>query len=57
MAVSKNDITGDSIRTKVVTDKFRDGYDAIFGKKHEDQPVVSTVDIPDSDSTKTKNND
>lgn len=54
---AKNDITGDSIQTKVVSDKFRDGYDRIFGKKHEDKPIVQSMDIPDSDSTQTKNND
>ena len=31
--VAKNDITGDSIQTKGVTDAYRDNYDKIFGKK------------------------
>lgn len=31
--MSKNDITGDDIKSKVVTDKFRDGHDRIFGPK------------------------
>lgn len=31
---SKNDITGDSIRTKgVTTDAYRDSWERIFGKK------------------------
>ncbi len=31
--VARNDITGDSIQTKEVTDAYRDNYDKIFGKK------------------------
>ena len=31
--MSKNDITGDSLRTKPSTDKFRDNWETIFGKK------------------------
>ena len=30
---STNDITGDKIQTKAATDKYRDEYDRIFGKK------------------------
>ena len=29
---TKNDITGDSIMSKTTTDKYRDGYAAIFNK-------------------------
>lgn len=29
---SRNDITGDKIQSKPSTDKYRDGWDAIFGK-------------------------
>lgn len=32
---TKNDITGDSISTKQVSDKYRDNYDRIFGKGKE----------------------
>ncbi len=28
-----NDITGDTIATRVVTEAYRNNYDAIFGKK------------------------
>jgi hypothetical protein len=28
-----NDITGDAIQTKNVSDNYRDGWDRIFGKK------------------------
>lgn len=31
--VARNDITGDAIQTKGVTDAFRNNYDLIFGKK------------------------
>lgn len=31
--VARNDITGDTIQTKGVTDAYRDNYDKIFGKK------------------------
>jgi hypothetical protein len=30
--VSKNDITGDEIKTKEVSDSYRDNFDKIFGK-------------------------
>lgn len=30
---AKNDITGDSIQTRGVSDAYRDNYDLIFGKK------------------------
>jgi hypothetical protein len=28
-----NDVTGDSIQTKQATDKYREGWETIFGKK------------------------
>ena len=54
---AKNDITGDSILTKVSSDAYRNNFDNIFGNKSEDKPIVQDVDISDSDPTKTKNND
>lgn len=36
---AKNDITGDSIQTKTISDAYRDNYDRIFGKK-KDLPVA-----------------
>lgn len=30
---AKNDITGDSIQTRGISDAYRDNYDLIFGKK------------------------
>lgn len=35
MSTSKNDITGDDIKTKTNSDKYRSGWDRIFGKKNE----------------------
>ena len=38
---AKNDITGDSIQTRTVTDTYRDNYDRIFGKKkNHDAPAT-----------------
>ncbi len=34
-----NDITGDAIQTKTSSDAYRDGWDRIFGKKKEEEPV------------------
>ena len=39
-----NNITGDSLITKAPTDAYRDGWDAIFKKKHELKEEVH-VDI------------
>ena len=33
MNTSKNDITGDDIKTGLVSEKYRDGWDTIFGQK------------------------
>ena len=32
--VARNDITGDAIQTKGVSNAYRDNYDLIFGKKN-----------------------
>ena len=55
--VARNDITGDAIQTKGVTNAFRDNYDEIFRKKktvekddntgtnkNEYQDILSTED-------------
>ena len=41
--VARNDITGDSIQTKVASDAFRDNYDAIFRKGKEMTPAVEQM--------------
>lgn len=62
---AKNDITGDSIQTRGVTDKYRDNYDLIFRKKKEDntgtdkneyQDVLSTEDCIEYDDKPTRYN-
>jgi len=35
---TQNDITGDAIKSQTTNDKYRDGWEAIFGKKKETQP-------------------
>ena len=49
--VAKNEITGDSIQTKGVTDKYRDNYDLIFRKKKEDNTGVTVNEYQDVLST------
>lgn len=43
--MATNDITGDEIRSKVNSEKFRDGWDAIFGKKGKDITIVSVDEL------------
>ena len=42
--VARNDITGDAIQTKGVSNAYRDNYDLIFGKKKKqvenDVPLI-----------------
>lgn len=33
--MATNDVTGDEIRTRAPSDKFRENWDAIFGKRGE----------------------
>jgi hypothetical protein len=42
---ARNDITGDSIATKSSTEAYRDGWDAIFGKKAKTATVIK-VETP-----------
>ena len=39
--VAVNDITGDSILTKSSTEKYRDNWDRIFGKKNSEDLTES----------------
>ena len=43
---AKNDITGDSIQTRTVTDTYRNNYDLIFGKKKKQNDDATTTDNP-----------
>lgn len=52
---SKNDITGDTIRTKSASKKYYDNFDAIFRKnnirkeeKSNDNKTNTSADIPPS---------
>lgn len=44
MMVAKNNITGDSIMTKAVSDSFRDNFDRIFRNPSPQQVEVRTED-------------
>jgi hypothetical protein len=33
---AKNDVTGDAIRSRVITKAYEEGYERIFGKKREE---------------------
>jgi hypothetical protein len=35
--MATNDITGDSLRSRVVSDEYRDNYDEIFGRNPLDE--------------------
>lgn len=35
---SRNDITGDELKSKTNNDKYRDGWERIFGKKDQPKP-------------------
>ena len=37
--VAKNDITGDSIQTKTVSQTYRDNYDLIFRKNKQQETI------------------
>lgn len=47
-----NDITGEPLVTKQTTDKYRTGWDAIFGKKDK----VETTATEPVDTTKDSSN-
>ena len=46
MSVAKNPITGDSIQTKEITEKYRLNYDLIFNKKaiREEHKIIIIED-------------
>lgn len=52
---SRNDITGDAIRTDSSTDAYRDGWARIFGKKPTiTEPTIAeqTPTLPGADTIK-----
>ncbi len=51
--MSKNDITGDDIKSRVSTEAFRNQFDTIFGKKKEwvsltDEEIYENVENANS---------
>lgn len=45
-----NDVTGDSIRSKAQSKKYRDNYDLIFGKKKKKEVTEDLDCSPESSS-------
>ena len=55
---SKNDITGDSIRTKVSKDnKYADAWEKIFGEKRKEHQGSNGTDRKPPSGTYQKGND
>ena len=49
---SRNDITGDAIQTRVISDTYRNNYDLIFRKKKQNDPETAANPVqPATDST------
>lgn len=53
MMAAKNDITGDSIQTRTITQTYRDNYDLIFGnkngrKKEEKTPETTNESVEET---------
>ena len=40
---TKNDITGDEIKSKSSTKSYEDGYDRIFGKKKKERTLKDSI--------------
>lgn len=48
---AKNDITGDSIKSKGTSEQYRDNWDRIFGKKKDQNDTKSSeTPVPESNS-------
>jgi len=45
--ITANNITGDSIITKVTSDKYRSNWDTIFGKPKEQKPDITVLEACD----------
>lgn len=52
---AKNDITGDSIQTRGVSDAYRDGWDRMFGKKPK-KVIVDEIEVSENGNTSTEEN-
>jgi|TARA_B110000908_G_C10245253_1_gene448426 hypothetical protein len=51
---TKNDITGDSIRSKALSKQGRDNWDTIFGKKNPVKKNMDKFHRPSTHPDKTK---
>lgn len=50
---TKNDITGDSIKTKAPTKQYRDNYEAIFSKDKQAKEIpTETMKVQEDEQTK-----
>lgn len=49
---AKNDITGDSIQTRGISDAYRNNYDLIFGKKKKSEPQQDNEEVSDGSPSK-----
>lgn len=48
-----NDVTGDAIRTKAPSQKYRDNYEAIFSKDKQAKEIpTETMKVQEDDNTK-----
>lgn len=52
--MSKNDITGDEIKTRTANDAYRDGWDRIFGASKGTKTGEITVFVAESTGGKTQ---
>jgi hypothetical protein len=42
---AKNDVTGDAIKSRVITKAYEEGYERIFGKKREEnKELLNKID-------------
>lgn len=56
--VARNDITGDAIQTRVVSDAYRDNYDLIFGEeKTKSEELTGQQDSAKLNEQQTKQGD
>lgn len=42
--VAKNDVTGDSLRTRAANKNYDEGWERIFGKKKKEESVEESVE-------------
>lgn len=57
--VSRNDVTGDALQTKVSSDSYRSNWDKIFGKKTDSEPMepeTPVADVTEGSENLTKHN-